>query len=129
MTDRDQLHHLADRARRGVLLPAEYDLLAAGITAMAARVTTLEHVAAGNKRHVQLIVPDLERAERVAQSAARDAAAALTAQLTAEAAIERVRKLANWYADPKHRGQHGQPHSIVAADIRAALDQPQQPTA
>ncbi|MEV8523187.1 hypothetical protein AB0451_03365 [Streptomyces sp. NPDC052000] len=28
-----------------------------------ARIVTLEHVAAGNKRHVQLIVPDLERAE------------------------------------------------------------------
>lgn len=27
-----------------------------------ARIVTLEHVAAGNKRHVQLIVPDLERA-------------------------------------------------------------------
>lgn len=27
------------------------------------RIATLEHVAAGNKRHVQLIVPDLERAE------------------------------------------------------------------
>jgi hypothetical protein len=28
-----------------------------------ARIATLEHVAAGNKRHVQLIVPELERAE------------------------------------------------------------------
>lgn len=28
-----------------------------------ARIATLEHVAAGNKRHVQLIVPDLEHAE------------------------------------------------------------------
>ncbi|MFM9635929.1 hypothetical protein [Streptomyces turgidiscabies] len=27
------------------------------------RVATLEHVAAGNKRHVQLIIPDLERAD------------------------------------------------------------------
>lgn len=27
------------------------------------RIATLESVAAGNKRHVQLIVPDLERAE------------------------------------------------------------------
>ncbi|WP_326739112.1 WDGH domain-containing protein [Streptomyces sp. NBC_01022] len=32
---REQLLHLADRARRGVLLPAEYDRLAAGIIAMA----------------------------------------------------------------------------------------------
>ena len=28
-----------------------------------AHIATLEHVAAGNKRHVQLIVPDLQRAE------------------------------------------------------------------
>ena len=27
------------------------------------RIETLEHVAAGNKRHVQLIVPELEKAE------------------------------------------------------------------
>jgi hypothetical protein len=33
------------------------------LDALYARIATLEHVAAGNKRHVQLIVPDLERAE------------------------------------------------------------------
>jgi hypothetical protein len=33
------------------------------LDALYARIETLEHVAAGNKRHVQLIVPDLERAE------------------------------------------------------------------
>lgn len=34
VTDRDQLHHLADRARRGVLLPEEGALLADAITAL-----------------------------------------------------------------------------------------------
>ncbi|MEU0634350.1 hypothetical protein [Streptomyces sp. NPDC005989] len=63
MSDHEQLLHLVDRARRGVALPAELDQLAAGITEQAARITTLEHVAAGNKRHVQLIVPALEKAE------------------------------------------------------------------
>ncbi|MFE4867679.1 hypothetical protein [Streptomyces sp. NPDC056682] len=41
-----------------------------------ARIVTLEHVAAGNKRHVQLIVPDLERAE-----AALDRVRALAADM------------------------------------------------
>ncbi|TFI30118.1 hypothetical protein [Streptomyces sp. 4R-3d] len=39
MTDqptRDRLLHLADRARRGVALPAEHDALAAGITELVA---------------------------------------------------------------------------------------------
>ncbi|MFJ8855138.1 hypothetical protein [Streptomyces sp. NPDC102437] len=60
---KQQLLHLVDRARRGVLLPAELDQLAAGITEQAARITTLEHVAAGNKRHVAIIAPELERTE------------------------------------------------------------------
>lgn len=33
------------------------------LDALYRRIETLEHVAAGNKRHVQLIVPELERAE------------------------------------------------------------------
>lgn len=37
-TTRDRLLHLADRARRGVALPAEHDALAAGITTMAAEL-------------------------------------------------------------------------------------------
>jgi len=35
----------------------------AELDALYQRIDTLEHVAAGNKRHVQLIVPELERAE------------------------------------------------------------------
>jgi hypothetical protein len=64
-----------------------------------ARIATLEHVAASNKRHVQLIVPDLERAE---------------------AAIERVRHLAA-------RIRQGVPWTAndddIAARILAALDE------
>ncbi|MEV6165730.1 hypothetical protein AB0L71_28220 [Streptomyces sp. NPDC052052] len=69
MTDR--LLHLVDRARRGVALDAELDQLAAGITEQAARITTLEHVAAGNKRHVQLIVPELDQLTTRAEKAER----------------------------------------------------------
>ncbi|MGW3164801.1 hypothetical protein ACWC9Q_18395 [Streptomyces sp. NPDC001142] len=61
MSNRDHLLHLVDRARRGTILDAELDQLAAGITEQAARITTLEHVAAGNRSHVAAIVPELER--------------------------------------------------------------------
>ncbi|MFE2936680.1 hypothetical protein [Streptomyces sp. NPDC059278] len=98
-THEQQLLHLVDRARRGVALPAELDQLAAGITEQAARITTLEHVAAGNRRHVQLIVPKLEKAE---------------------AAIARVRTLANQWAVLRAYGS-------AATELRAALDE-QQPT-
>ncbi|MFB7845486.1 hypothetical protein ACFC34_00420 [Streptomyces sp. NPDC056053] len=64
MSDRaQQLLRLVDRARRGTALPAELDQLADGITEQAARITTLEHVAAGNRKHVAAIVPELERAQ------------------------------------------------------------------
>ncbi len=54
MTDRIPLDDLTSDQ-----LDALYDQLAAAHR----RIKTLEHVAAGNKRHVQAIVPDLERAE------------------------------------------------------------------
>lgn len=70
MTDRDQLHHLADRARRGVLLPAEGALLADAVTELERRHQALQvaHVAAANQ-------------------GGKD-----------QAAIERVRKLATQWA-------------------------------
>ncbi|MFJ1830442.1 hypothetical protein [Streptomyces sp. NPDC088178] len=104
MSDREQLLHLVDRARRGVALPAELDQLAVGITEQAARIATLEHVAACNKRHVQLIVPDLEKAEAV---------------------IERVRQMAD--AWEQQLPDVIRTPAVVSA-LRAALDQPQQPT-
>ncbi|WP_326768822.1 hypothetical protein OG978_33640 [Streptomyces sp. NBC_01591] len=42
MTDREQLLHLVDRARRGSIFDAELDQLADGITAMADRTAELE---------------------------------------------------------------------------------------
>jgi hypothetical protein len=65
-----------------------------------ARIATLEHVAAGNKRHVQLIAPDLERAE---------------------AALDRVRALAE---DIRHGAAWTANHAAIADRINAAIDQP-----
>ncbi len=56
----------------------------------------------------------LDRAERVARSAARDAALALTAQLTAEATVARVRQAVD----------AGPVGSCCAHLIRAALNPP-----
>ncbi|MGW2594809.1 hypothetical protein ACWCXC_31715 [Streptomyces sp. NPDC001515] len=107
MTDRDQLLHLADRARRGVLLPAEGALLADGITDMAARITTLEAVCESNKRAYKGAVQAAWAAESRAEQAeaardrlrrARDhwadhAARLVDRTVTAEAANARVREL------------------------------------
>jgi hypothetical protein len=67
------------------------------LDALYARIATLEHVAAGNKRHVQLIVPDLERAE---------------------AALTRVRDLADRWDNALA------PDRAYARALRTALDQP-----
>ncbi|MFJ2477076.1 hypothetical protein ACIOWI_29575 [Streptomyces sp. NPDC087659] len=42
------------------------------------------------------------------------------------AAIERLRKLAEELAHPRHMGKHGLPHRLVADEIRAALDPQEQ---
>lgn len=77
------------------------NLTSDALDALYDRIATLEHVAAGNKRHVQLIVPDLEKAE---------------------AAIERVREIADRWDNALA------PDKPYARAILAALDQPQQPT-
>lgn len=68
-----------------------------------ARIATLEHVAAGNKRHVQLIVPDLEQAQ---------------------AAIKRVQLLHNRLAEETALGSPDDPitRGAAAKRIAAALD-------
>ncbi|MEV6081808.1 hypothetical protein AB0L80_43085 [Streptomyces sp. NPDC052069] len=76
------------------------DLTSDALDQLYARIDTLEYVAAGNKRHVQLLVPELEQAE---------------------AAIARVRALATQWAVFRAYGS-------AATELRAALDQPQQPT-
>lgn len=69
-----------------------------------ARIATLEHVASGNKRHVQLIVPDLEAALARAEKAEAKAAAMTAAmESTAAAAL-------------RHSGCHGQ---LMAQCMRA----------
>ncbi|MBW5420308.1 hypothetical protein GKQ77_01815 [Streptomyces sp. BG9H] len=86
------------------------------LDALYARIKTLEHVAAGNKRHVQLIVPELENAD-AARRVLRDRAE------QAEAAIERVRRAvqeASTSATPVRAGRTlaGQ----LVARVLAALD-------
>ncbi len=90
MTDRTQLHHLADRARRGVLLPAEGALLADAVGALLDRAEQAE-----------------ASRDRLRQSRTlwTDHAAQLAARADhAEAAIARARVL-HRDAYPDHPGQ------------------------
>lgn len=83
------------------------------LDALYRRIETLEHVAAGNKRHVQLIVPELEncdaarrvlrerakRAEEWAEATAKVGTRNMVRAEQAEAAIARVRERAEqWQA-------------------------------
>lgn len=89
-----------------------------------ARIATLEHVAAGNKRHVQLIVPDLEAALARAEQAE-----AAVARVTSPEAI-RAAAMAIGDAALTHLGRDlGTIHveTIAEAAIRAALDAPKEP--
>lgn len=163
-----QLHHLADRARRGVLLPTEGAILADAITVLLARLDeqngaanvavsavrimnragaerdryraawqSARHRAALYLKSNRNLVASLDNghaaqlhAQRVAQSAARDAATALTAQLAAEAAIERVRAECTAITADVH-GQHDEDDDGMrdaVHRIRTTLDQAQQPT-
>ncbi|MBZ6102754.1 hypothetical protein [Streptomyces olivaceus] len=54
---------MTDRIPLDDLTSDQLDALYDQLDAAHRRIKTLEHVAAGNKRHVQAIVPDLERAE------------------------------------------------------------------
>lgn len=122
---REQLHHLADRARRGVALDAEHDQLAAGITAMADA-----RDAARNRLdfHDRITMPDLRRRiEADAETVKRWR----TRAEQAEAAIERVRKLATRleeFAENALKTADRQLYAALASDLRAAIDQAQQPT-
>ncbi|MCX4863488.1 MULTISPECIES: hypothetical protein [unclassified Streptomyces] len=110
------------------------------IKQLTARVAELEHAEQGDRAAAALNSSTIkawharaEQAERVARSAARDAAAALTAQLTAEAAIDRVRALPQ--APQRQIQIHGVPGqddynrgwSSAISAARAAIDE-QQPT-
>jgi hypothetical protein len=83
-----------------------------------ARIETLEHVAAGNKRHVQLIVPDLE--------------AALARAEQAEAALARVRAELDAINRDAERldpdcADFQAGYGDASARVRAALDEPKEP--
>lgn len=106
-----QLHHLADRARRGVALPAEHDQLAAGITAMAARVEQAEAELRALKTVTTSYCPHCGRGD--CSPTADQWYAQRTRADRAEAAIERVRELHqpapdwSWAAfGCTHRGEH-----------------------
>ncbi len=111
---REQLLHLANRARNGVALDAEHDALAAGITATALRMTELARELDKQRWHVA----DAERRVRCQRERAEQA----------EAAIERVRA---WIAGEPvtARSEFGSGYREALRDITAALDQAQQPTA
>lgn len=118
---REQLLHLAERAWRGVLLPAEYDQLTAGISIMAAQLAELDGAANVAVSAVRLMNEAGARADR------------------AEAAIERVLSPAGIRAAAEAMGDEALTHlgrdlgtihvdHIAEAGLRAALDQAQQPT-
>lgn len=91
---------MTDRIPLDDLTSDQLDALYDQLDAAHRRIKTLEHVAAGNKRHVQAIVPDLERAE---------------------AALARVHHL----ADLIHAGAPWTAnHSELATRIRAAITGP-----
>lgn len=109
----EALHVLLARVQRHALVEGEGPLLRQHVEhvladrdRLAARVATLEHVAAGNKRHVQIIAPELEQAE------------AALARVRAECdAIDSER-------DGLEVEEFGDGMADAAARIRAALDGP-----
>lgn len=110
MTDRDQLHHLADRARRGVLLPTEGALLADAVTELYTAFTDADQDAAEAREHNDRTCDAVQRAEQ------------------AEAAIERVRAAIR-LDDPHEITHWNRGYNACALRVRTALDQPQHPTA
>ncbi|WP_406740742.1 hypothetical protein [Streptomyces atratus] len=101
MSDREQLLHLVDRARRGSILPAEIDALAVGITELAQALDD----AAGELAELR------EHNDRTCEAAARAE--------QAEAALARAQALAARWAVLRAYGG-------AATELRAALDE--QPT-
>ncbi|WP_393057692.1 hypothetical protein [Streptomyces sp. LN549] len=113
---REQLLHLADRARRGVALDAEHDALAAGITAMADRLDR------ANKAIRFMLQQDADAAD-TAVRAIQLMNEAGAQRHKAEAAIERVRNLATLAPD----GAKGPTWAALELAIDNALPE-QQPT-
>lgn len=125
MSDREQLLHLVDRARRGVALPAELDALAAGITELANRAEQAEAAleqaeldAEQQARHFRTVCGERESYRQAWKYEQKRRA-------TAEAAINRVRQMTD--AWEQQLPDVIRTPAVVSA-LRAATDQPQQPT-
>ncbi|MEU9947065.1 hypothetical protein [Streptomyces sp. NPDC047939] len=127
-----QLHHLANRARDGVALPAEHDALAAGITAMGDRLEQAELDAEQQARHFHTVCGERESYRQAWKDEQKRRA-------VADAAIERVLSPEAIRAAGEAIGDEALTHlgrdlgtihvdHIAEAGLRAALDQAQQPT-
>ncbi|MFF8290451.1 hypothetical protein ACF068_14650 [Streptomyces sp. NPDC016309] len=76
------------------------------LDALYRRIETLEHVAAGNKRHVQRLIPELQRAE---------------------AALDRVRAALDEFCHEPHPDHDHVCPDDVRRHVLAALDEPKEP--
>jgi hypothetical protein len=150
------LLHLVDRAERGSLLAEEAQQLRAGIRALGGRGREMEELRADLDRVQQkacraaesLRTAEAERdaarerldfldRSRMPDMRRRTASDAETIKRWrkraehAEAAIERARGLATRleeFAEDALKNDDRQLYAAIASDLRAALDQPQQPT-
>ncbi|MGC5534275.1 hypothetical protein [Streptomyces sp. SR-10] len=68
----ERLHHLLDRARRGVILPAEGEALAQLVSELERRADTSDAVAKGNLQHVKQLIPAVQQAEARARELEAD---------------------------------------------------------
>jgi hypothetical protein len=109
VTDRIPLDHLTSD---------QYD-------ALYRRIETLEHVAAGNKRHVQLIVPELERAE-AALTRAHDTIRQYDATVSRIRNIDRAPQQADPDSDTGRAYTHGWQQALNAVHTEL-VDTPAKP--
>ncbi|MFJ4916085.1 hypothetical protein [Streptomyces sp. NPDC088726] len=130
-----RLNHLIDRARRGNLLPAEADRFTTELRDLVRRLEDTEDERAHDNVALRAIARQRDEAGtqrdqaedllRVAHETSNrseaERARAVTRAERAEAAIEGVRELATQWAVLRTYGG-------AAYELRAALDQAQQPT-
>ncbi|MEV0917874.1 hypothetical protein AB0I93_26900 [Streptomyces sp. NPDC049967] len=102
-----RLNHLIDRARRGALLPEEADRFTTELRDLVRRLEDTKDERDAALKAVEYFDAQSKRRQQRADQA--------------EAAIDRVRELATQWAVLRTYGG-------AAYELRAALDQPQQPT-
>ncbi|MEU7381529.1 hypothetical protein AB0A91_16305 [Streptomyces sp. NPDC042207] len=117
-TRRDSLLVLLSRAGRGVLKPDEGALLRQHVEAEIRDADTARAVAAGNKRHVRMLVPEIDRLTAELEDAEQRADGFRTELEQAQAAIERVRAA---IADRPVLLVDGQPASHYEAGLSDAF--------